>query len=188
MGQPTERGWIGPDMCILCRNAMESSTHLLLHCDYAVSVWVNCMRLANLPASQNTRLDFSNTTHMGRGRKSMYFIVIAAVYWNVWKESNRRIFSDLATSSDSCTLQPTQTFYCGQGFFHMKNGCSSRRTTRTTDLQSPWSLYNMSSGLMEGRTRSLFGDLIYHVLYFDSCANFIVVAHFLFVVCIYKGS
>lgn len=70
-----------------------------------MSVWANCMDFAKLPISQNIRLDFWNPSDLGRDRKSMYLIVVATVHWNAWKEENRRIFLDLATSYDPCTLE-----------------------------------------------------------------------------------
>lgn len=53
-----KKDWIGPSVYIICQNAMESTAHLLLQYEYAVSVWANCMHFAKLPVSQNIRLDF----------------------------------------------------------------------------------------------------------------------------------
>lgn len=42
-----KKDWIGPSVYIICRNAMESTAHLLLQYEYAVSVWANCMHSLN---------------------------------------------------------------------------------------------------------------------------------------------
>ncbi|CAN1767685.1 Putative ribonuclease H protein At1g65750 [Linum perenne] len=96
------RGFIGPNMCVMCRVDLESVSHLFFTCDYAYLAWSSL--ISKLAMFGPFSLDVQEVIREWQSRnclsgfESFRNCVIHAVFWYLWGERNNRIFRDLKTS------------------------------------------------------------------------------------------
>ncbi|CAN0857148.1 Putative ribonuclease H protein At1g65750 [Linum grandiflorum] len=96
------RGVIIPNRCVLCCQAEESPSHLLLHCSFSSEVWSRFSNTCGIQGPfQHSILGLLqewNTgptlAHFGKFRK----VVHQAICWYLWIERNDRIFRDTSSS------------------------------------------------------------------------------------------
>jgi hypothetical protein len=43
-----KKGWLGPGICLLCKQQTEDNSHLFIHCPFALSAWEKCSQILNL--------------------------------------------------------------------------------------------------------------------------------------------
>ncbi|KAJ3707671.1 hypothetical protein LUZ61_011376 [Rhynchospora tenuis] len=89
------RGWPSPASCPCCSSGLlETTDHLFLHCNYASLVWSLVQLRFRLPSLNHTLgIDDFWLSQRPSGLK-IWDIIWAATTWNIWKERNRRIFSN----------------------------------------------------------------------------------------------
>ena len=84
------------DFCILCSLPLESSNHLLLHCNFAQSIWHWWLSLWNIKwvFPQSLKAAFDQWQHKSKCVffKKAWLASFFIIVWSVWKERNARIF------------------------------------------------------------------------------------------------
>ncbi|CAN1167553.1 Putative ribonuclease H protein At1g65750 [Linum perenne] len=101
------RGFIGPNICVLCRAGLESVSHLFLFCPFSVQVWTtfssklsiwgpNPIDVRGLLIEWKSRNSFSSF-RIYRDRW------IHAFLWVIWIERNNRIFRESVRSATIVT-------------------------------------------------------------------------------------
>jgi hypothetical protein len=92
-----KRGWHGPGLCSLCKDATEDTSHLFLHCAFTANIWNHLSQHFSLPAIWKgdsfiscfvSWLSFAAAPHS----------LVAHVCWQTWKERNRAIFEGRSPS------------------------------------------------------------------------------------------
>ncbi|CAN1298528.1 Putative ribonuclease H protein At1g65750 [Linum perenne] len=93
-----KRGFIGPNVCVLCRADLESVPHLFLTCPFSVQVWITLSSKLSIwgPNLRDIRgfiqewksRNLSSSWKMYRDR------LVHAFFWSIWLERNNRIFRD----------------------------------------------------------------------------------------------
>jgi len=94
--QLRRRGWEGPGLCPLCRQAQEDINHLLIHCHFSQEVWKNMLNYFNLPHtwSGDTISSCFNSWHQNKSSPNRLAVILS---WNLWIERfEDRIPSTLA--------------------------------------------------------------------------------------------
>lgn len=98
------REWPSLNICSLCASSNKTVTHIMTRCGYSDLVWAQCAQqfgfIVNSPPIHN----IWDRIYSSRNRRKLHSIVIVAVYQNIWKERNRRIFTDIASSCDCGVL------------------------------------------------------------------------------------
>jgi hypothetical protein len=51
-----QRGWLGPEMCHLCKNASEDNAHLFIHCNFTKQTWIKISSIKNLKISGKVQI------------------------------------------------------------------------------------------------------------------------------------
>ncbi|KAL4199260.1 hypothetical protein AMTRI_Chr03g50280 [Amborella trichopoda] len=78
-----KRGFQFPNRCIMCLNEEETISHLLLHCDFAYSLWSLLIQLFRLswvlPPSTQTYED-----SFRKSGKILWKASVAATLWHIW--------------------------------------------------------------------------------------------------------
>jgi hypothetical protein len=94
------RNWPCNPVCVLCDQAFETAYHLCLECVYAREVW----ELVSHWVGQSLRIPVLNVaieqwwkwnaSLQGLSHRDQRQVAAVLIYtaWNLWKESNRRIF------------------------------------------------------------------------------------------------
>ena len=92
-------GFCGPSRCILCKTDAESVDHLLYNCVYSKTCWEWLVKNLNWSAPfPRTFVDFLISWPYNHNRgvySKLWNICPSILVWEVWKERNRRIFSNL---------------------------------------------------------------------------------------------
>nr|CCA66140.1 hypothetical protein [Beta vulgaris subsp. vulgaris] len=90
------------DICILCSNSSETSDHLLLHCNFARSLWHWWFSLWNIqwvfPHTLREAFDQWQTRSRCVFFKKAWLTIFFIIVWSVWKERNSRIFEKSESS------------------------------------------------------------------------------------------
>lgn len=88
------RGWLGPDIYILCHKNEETTEHVLLNYESAFDVWRCTMFVHGL--SIDLYDPFSLWTRQGKNTRKSRFrtIILASICWNLRGERNNKIFTD----------------------------------------------------------------------------------------------
>ena len=90
-----KRGWQGNSNCTLCASAIETSNHLFLQCSFSRKVWSyfqTTLGLKMIPPSQAQLWDHWRSQEPMHSLKMGLDILLAARFWYVWKECNKRCF------------------------------------------------------------------------------------------------
>ncbi|KAJ1686346.1 hypothetical protein LUZ63_017736 [Rhynchospora breviuscula] len=91
------RGWPSSTSCSNCNGRfLETTGHLFLQCQYAISVWSLIQLRFKLPRLDFT-LDIGDFWLSLRSFKDWNIIWVASS-WNIWKTRNKRIFSNIDTT------------------------------------------------------------------------------------------
>lgn len=72
--------------------------NILLYCEYTNMLWAKCMSLFNLNLDMTIRDDVWSRAHVGSETRGLELLIVAAIYWHIWKECNNRILKNLARS------------------------------------------------------------------------------------------
>jgi hypothetical protein len=100
------RGVIGGDdsRCPFCNEAVESTCHLFLHCDFTASIWYAIMRWFGVVAVIPPTVPMSFAVMVGCGsnkkRRKGLAILWLAFIWVVWKVRNDRVFNNALVEGD----------------------------------------------------------------------------------------
>ena len=96
------RNIVGPHRCALCKNALETSDHMFIDCEYARKTWsIFLTRLNVIPPTHCSIADMFSTwkasyPHNIAGKYIWYKVWIAApkyVCWKLWLARNEIIFN-----------------------------------------------------------------------------------------------
>lgn len=87
------RGWEGPGICSLCKNAPEDLQHLLIHCPFSKEVWYRSLKHFSIPLAwcgSSITYCFS----FWSSHKSAPPSLAVHIIWQIWLERNRVLFED----------------------------------------------------------------------------------------------
>ncbi|KAM2004953.1 hypothetical protein FF1_000090 [Malus domestica] len=88
-----------PHWCVLCKSGEESVNHVFLHCPYSIQLWWNLLKEVGavwvIPKGCFELLS-TEFDALGKGRKakSLWGSLLMALFWNIWRERNKRVFED----------------------------------------------------------------------------------------------
>lgn len=103
-GKLTRLGIISADqdICVLCNNSSETSTHLMLHCEFSWSVWCWWLDLWGIkwaaPPSLVAAYRQWMPPNLGVLFKKIWSSMFYIIIWSVWKERNSRVFNNIQCS------------------------------------------------------------------------------------------
>jgi hypothetical protein len=87
------RGWEGPGICLLCKNAPEDLQHLLIHCPFSKEVWYRSIKHFSIPIDW-CGSSISDCFSLWSSHKSAPPSLAVHISWQIWLERNRVIFED----------------------------------------------------------------------------------------------
>lgn len=90
---------LSPQWCVFCNLDGESVNHMFIHCPYSIKVWWLLLREVEaiwVTPKGCFQLLSSNCAALGKGKKTkvLWGCLVQGIFWNLWMESNRRIFED----------------------------------------------------------------------------------------------
>ncbi|KAG8062490.1 hypothetical protein GUJ93_ZPchr0003g17030 [Zizania palustris] len=96
-----KRGWPCYPFCQLCMTHLETAQHLACSCSFTASVWTIVTRhfqLVGTPPlpSDDPPQDWwqKACTTVTRNQRKNFSGLLMYLWWNVWKERNRRVFQN----------------------------------------------------------------------------------------------
>jgi ribonuclease HI len=91
------RGWEGPNRCILCKSASESTLHVFFHCSFIRAIWSNLSSALKIisPWSGSSIQDCFCTWFKDNNIHKMLPVHLC---WRVWKARNEAIFQERTPS------------------------------------------------------------------------------------------
>jgi hypothetical protein len=104
------RGWEGPGICLLCRQASEDTHHLLVHCSFSKEVWKRLLTYYSLSVSWNGT-SFSDCFSFWISQKSAPPCLVVHACWQLWTERNKAIFEDRPPSLSAVLHRIWATFH-----------------------------------------------------------------------------
>ena len=88
--------------CCMCRAAVESIGHLLLHCMVATELWSLILAIFKVqwvqPRSVTTALWSWQGGRVDKRRRKAWMYAPFCLMWSIWLERNKRTFQDVACS------------------------------------------------------------------------------------------
>ncbi|XP_074313550.1 uncharacterized protein LOC141648729 [Silene latifolia] len=95
------RGLYLTNWCVLCKQAMETHSHLFFECVFAGDLWrkvLDWMRVRGRTSNLRKELYWcSNRRHRKHWQAGWYYCCLSACIYTVWQERNTRIFSGKET-------------------------------------------------------------------------------------------
>ncbi|CAN1729686.1 Putative ribonuclease H protein At1g65750 [Linum perenne] len=98
-----KRGFIGPNLCVLCRAGLESVSHLFFGCTFAERIWRSFS--SKISIFGPTRLEARAFIDGWQTRNCMVEFelfkkcLMHAILWYIWGERNSRIFRDRSSTT-----------------------------------------------------------------------------------------
>ncbi len=90
-----KRGWTGDSSCVLCLDEDETVDHLFLGCRFTRSILQGFLLNLSALCRSTTAASLWNASCLRSGStRDRELLGIAAVWWAVWLERNRRIFDN----------------------------------------------------------------------------------------------
>jgi hypothetical protein len=90
--------------CVMCGTAMESTTHLFLHCPKAATVWYEILNWLGVTSMvpHNLTASFLMLAEYGKGKrvKICLSLILNSYVWSIWKFRNDCIFNNKAVVID----------------------------------------------------------------------------------------
>jgi hypothetical protein len=102
-----KRNWPSDPLCKLCNNEPETPTHLCKDCPYTQQVWTQLRRWLNLNVLDS--VDTAGSIHsywrkcrakFDKTEKKRIDGIMIYMWWNIWKERNRRTFQQKSLTMD----------------------------------------------------------------------------------------
>ncbi|CAN1748138.1 Putative ribonuclease H protein At1g65750 [Linum perenne] len=94
----SKRGFIGPNLCVLCRADLESVSHLFFSCNFARTVWNVFSSKVSIHGPFHIVADLLvegwQTRNCSREFEKFGKFFLHAFVWFMWGERNGRIFRD----------------------------------------------------------------------------------------------
>ncbi len=89
------RGWIGEDWCVFCTGITETIDHLLVECE-GVRALLGVLLVNKIPlrVCDSARELWEHCSLAGGPVGRRETTTIAATWWTIWLECNRRVFED----------------------------------------------------------------------------------------------
>eukprot|EP00253_Pinus_taeda_P029767 PITA_29767 len=94
-----KRNFIGPSICLNCKQDEESIIHLMQTCPLGRKLWekvtFRCQRDGRVLGDlKSTLRNWTQKTYQSNLLNTLWQITPGLLMWNIWKERNRRIFKD----------------------------------------------------------------------------------------------
>ena len=93
------KDWFGPSYCILCKQAIESTDHLLTGCEFTLHIWKNICFLLNITQVWEEENFDICLLHWLNSSKN-YHSLPAIISWKIWSVGNVCLFEDHLQSSN----------------------------------------------------------------------------------------
>ncbi|CAN1179405.1 hypothetical protein LINPERHAP2_LOCUS34177 [Linum perenne] len=135
-----KRGFIGPNVCVLCRADLESVSHLFVSCSFTSQVWLTfSSKLAIWGPDPGNISDFIwgwQSRNYFSSYRRFRDRLLHAVLWYIWLERNDRIFRGRELSGDSLVWKIASVI--GRWLFvaglHTRDECHSWMSFWHSDL------------------------------------------------------
>lgn len=90
------RGFIGPNICTLCKKENETNTHIFVKCDFIRKCWHKLTQALNYKWEEGSTIQETITSQGNRSKRKkerkLRIIVQAYLQWQIWKEENNKLF------------------------------------------------------------------------------------------------
>lgn len=94
--------------CSLCGKDGESASHLFIHCPVTTQLWHFYLNLAGIswtmPNNTTSLLSSWNNGGANIKQKKWWKVVLACIWWVIWKERNARVFENRPSSYQKIKL------------------------------------------------------------------------------------
>lgn len=101
--------------CFFCERETETINHLFIHCKATLKLWLVFFNLRGISWSmlRHTSEALTGWSREGNmsGHKERCKIVLACIWWKIWKERNQRCFGNKSIPFRSLKLNCLITFY-----------------------------------------------------------------------------
>jgi hypothetical protein len=99
-------GGVTHENCVMCSGMLETANHLLLHCDYAFSIWLKVFRWigVNVIMPPDLSMLFEYFIGLARSKKARkgFMLVWHTTLWLIWRSRNDVIFNNKLKSAVVC--------------------------------------------------------------------------------------
>lgn len=97
-----KRGWEGPSIYVICKNNGYDGQHLILNYSFSTQAWLKCTLLFTLYIDMLEGSDVWAGLRLCKDNRGLVTRIVAAIYWNIWREKNNRIFKNTSHTVDGC--------------------------------------------------------------------------------------
>ena len=98
LDQLKRRGMEFANRCFMCEEEEETIDHLLIHCNFAKSLWDLLLSIVGIswvfPHSVLNNLLAWQGTAVGKKRKKIWLAAPVCLFWNIWCARNRLVFQN----------------------------------------------------------------------------------------------
>lgn len=95
------RGFVMANRCNLCFQKEEDINHILIHCDYTMQIWDRLWREGKILFQKpHTSTGFIQAMDSEKEKGQPWIILIAHIWWQIWKQRNARIFENKLTEAE----------------------------------------------------------------------------------------
>ena len=112
-----KKGFRGPSRCLMCLKEVETMNHVFNSCDWASQLWHWMEEILeaydrNRDSIQETIINWRRNFSRIRRVDSIWKCTPGFIAWTIWKERNRRIFTEevrnIEFAKDSITINIRQ--------------------------------------------------------------------------------
>lgn len=105
LGQHSKDSVAGSELFVLCKGYGEVTSHLLITCPFSAHVQTKCASLVGLHIYTTEIVDIWHSLSCAISDKTLVGLVVAAIYWNIWREKNNIIFNHTRLLIDDCVCR-----------------------------------------------------------------------------------
>lgn len=115
-----KRGWIGPSLCVLCKNEAETKQHLFVKCSFTIKIWDVISSNLNITQCWDVG-DFNKCLLNWFRHCKQHFYIAICIPWAIWYSRNSAIFRNATPDILQCSLTALNMFaLCKEDDLKMK--------------------------------------------------------------------
>jgi len=136
-----KRSFQGPGWCVLCKQDLETSTHLFLACPFSIAVWTECLRLVGMNLRWEGHTVNSAWERWWRNAPNANLKTLPLlVIWGIWLARNGAIFQERASIPEIVSAQAVGIFKALP--VHVRAVKQKRELDTDLDKSHPWGFFD----------------------------------------------